>query len=262
MEAFQSWRRRWVLTTCLLLLALLGTGFAVFKVPRTYQADSTVVLLASHDASKSTGGGNPYLSFSDSLSTTASVISSELMDSQTALSLKARGFPNSYEVVSQSTLSNSSLLPAPFLLVTVTGSNKVSVERTLHGVTSQISVALGRLQSGISPNNRISLIIASFAPQANLNIASTARPLVVVLAMLLIVAFGVPLTVDARSARKKRTGSGEAWPSAGGSQKTAIPVGPSGEERHRFSPVGQPRSADADNRQEHYNRNQERRARR
>jgi hypothetical protein len=201
-EPFHIWRRHWVLTSFLLVLVFVGTGAAVLKVPRTYQAESTVVLLASRNSSKVAGDGNPYLSFSDALSTTASVISTEIMDPQTAANLKAQGFSESYQVVSQSTLSNISLLPAPFLLVTVTGHSRLSVEHTLHGVTDEIATLMNGLQAGLSRDNRILLITASFDPRATLSVTSTARPLVGVLGLLLIVALGLPLVVDAAGARR------------------------------------------------------------
>jgi hypothetical protein len=215
MEALHIWRKRWVLTSCMLLLALVGTGVAALKAPRTYQSNATVVLLASHNSSKATGGGNPYLSFTDSLSTTASVISSEVMDPQTAATLKSDDCPEGYQVVSQSTLSNSTSLPAPFLLITVTGNNKYLVERTLHGVAGEIGTVLNNLQSGVSRNNRILLVTASIAPAATLSVTSTARPLAVVLGLLIILALGIPLAVDAWSTRRNmRRTAGHASASA------------------------------------------------
>lgn len=212
MGAFHIWRRRWILTSFLLVLALAGSGVAFLKAPRTYQAMSTVVLLASRNSAKATGGGNPYLSFSDALSTTASIISAEITDSRIASNLKAQGFPEGYQVVSESTLSNSSLLPAPFLLVTVTGSNSVLVERTLYGVTREIGELLNGLQNGISHNNRIMLLIASFVPRATLSITSTARPLVAAIGLLVVLALCVPLVVDAQGARRRMA----RWAGSGG----------------------------------------------
>ena len=147
MGTFYIWKKRWILTSSLVFLALISASATTLKLPRSYEASSTVVLLASRGSSKATAGGNPYLNFSDTLSTTATVISSELTDLRTVTALKTQGFPESYQVVSQSTLSNSSLLPAPFLIVTVTGSRKVSVERTLDGVTNEIGIALNELQA-------------------------------------------------------------------------------------------------------------------
>ena len=218
MEALHIWRRRWILTAFLLVMVVIGTGVAVVKVPRTYQAESTVILLASRNASKSTGGGNPYLSFSDSLSTTAGVVESEVTEPQIASSLKARGYPESYEVASQSTLSNTTLLPAPFLLVTVSGHNKDLVEHTLYGVTNEIGYVLRALQSSVSRNNQISSFVASFDPQPTLSVTSTARSLVVVLGVLIVLALGIPLVVDAGSARtgeSSRTNSRPSSPETG-----------------------------------------------
>lgn len=215
MGAFDIWRRQWILTAFLLILAFIGTGAAVAKMPRTYQAESTVVLLASRNSSKVAGDGNPYLSFNDALSTTATVISTEIMDPGTSADLKAQGFSESYQVVSQSTLSNSSLLPAPFLLVTVTGHSRVSVEHTLQGVTSEITTLLSGLQGGLSRGNRISLLTAAFDPQATLSVASTARPLVAALGILLVLAFGLPLVVDAAAVRRRRRR---------GSRRASLPV--------------------------------------
>lgn len=213
MQAFQIWQRRWVLTGFLLVLALIGAGAAASKEPRTYQAGSTIVLLASHNSAKATAGGNPYLSFSDSLSTTASVISTEIMSPPSVAMLKTLGFTESYQVVSQSTLSNSSLLPAPFLLVTVTGSNGALVEHTLHGVTSDINMLLNKLQTGISHNNKIVSVTASLDPKATLSVISTARPLIGILGLLIVLALGIPLLIDARSARRRiRAGFGAATP--------------------------------------------------
>jgi hypothetical protein len=217
MGAYQIWRRRWALTIFLLLLALVGTGVAALRAPRTYQAQSMVVLLASHNSSKAMGG-NPYLSFSDSLSTTASVISSELMDPQTASTLRAQGFPEGYQVVSQATLSQTTLLPAPFVQVTVTGSNRALVEHTLVGVTREIGYLLTKLQVGVSAGSKISSFVASFAQQPSLSITSTARPLVVVLGILIILALGIPLVVDAWAARRRssRDSDGVRTPSLAG----------------------------------------------
>lgn len=236
MDAFRTWRRRWVLTSFMLLLALVGTTAAVLKAPRVYQATATVVLLTSHNASKATGGGNPYLSFTDSLSTTASVITSEVTDPQSASNLKMRGYAESYQVVSQSALSNITQLPAPFLLITVTGNNGWLVEHTLHGVANQISIALNGLQSGVSRNNRISLITSSFSPKAGLSLTSTARPLVIILGLLLVSALAIPLLVDARSARGRLRRSASRLPVGGTSDRRSVPAQSSGSSRRGGRP--------------------------
>jgi hypothetical protein len=205
MEVFHIWKRHWLLTGVMLILAFACTGSIVLKMPRTYQADSTLALLASRNSSKNIGGGNPYLNFSNSLLTTTSVISAEIMSTQTTAVLKRQGFVEAYQVVAQSSQTTSQ--PAPFLTVTVTGSNAAAVERTLSGVTNEVSVLLNGLQSGMSSNNKITAITMSLAPRATLSTSKTARPIVEALAVLLVLALGVPLLVDAgRTRRSPRRG--------------------------------------------------------
>ena len=81
-ESFRIWRKRRYLTAALLVLALAGSGAALSTLPRTYQANSSVILLASRTAA-SPYGGNPYLSFSPSLTLAADAVSRELMGPRT-----------------------------------------------------------------------------------------------------------------------------------------------------------------------------------
>ena len=69
------------------------------------------------------------------------------------------------------------MLPGPFVAVTVTGSNRSSVEHTLYGVTVAIGNELSGMQSGMSRNNRISVSTISYAPQATLSMSMTGRSL-------------------------------------------------------------------------------------
>src|SRR6266851_4200547 len=116
-ESFRIWRKRRYLTAALLVLALAGSGAALSTLPRTYQANSSVILLASR-AAASPYGGNPYLSFSPSLTLAADAVSRELMGPGTVLSLAARGFSASYTVAlaPYTTTTTGSVL-----LVTVAG---------------------------------------------------------------------------------------------------------------------------------------------
>src|SRR5216684_3346542 len=145
-ESFRIWRKRRYLTAALLVLALAGSGAALSTLPRTYQANSSVILLASRTAA-SPYGGNPYLSFSPSLTLAADAVSRELMGPGTVLSLAARGFSASYTVAlaPYTTTTTGSVL-----LVTVSGSDKTNVERTLSAVTRGISVKLAQLQGKVT----------------------------------------------------------------------------------------------------------------
>src|ERR1700753_3287119 len=98
MQSLRILRRRWILTTALLLVTLVATSAAALLYPRTYEAGGTTVLLASKDFSKS-AGGNPYLVFDSSLTETADVVRREVADPRTALGLAARGDTASYQVI-------------------------------------------------------------------------------------------------------------------------------------------------------------------
>ena len=220
MDALRVWRRRWILTVLLLLLALACTAAAAKKLPRSYQSQSNVVLLTSLNDSKA-NGGNPYLSFNSSLLTTADVIAYQLMDPRTALALANRGYSAAYTVVVEPNATG------PVLLATVTGSNKSLVEHTLYGVTDEIGTKMSQLQQGIDAKNRISVLTLSVTPQPTASASKTARPLVVVLVFGLALALAIPLIVDGRAARRRirhETASQAATPARADPLNTPSPV--------------------------------------
>src|ERR1700680_4895259 len=94
-NSFHAGRVRLMITGVLLLLTLIGTVATALKLPRTYQSQSSVVLLASRATSKP-NGNNPYLSFSPSLTLTADVVSRKLMAPGTVKYLASHGFPEPY----------------------------------------------------------------------------------------------------------------------------------------------------------------------
>jgi hypothetical protein len=194
------WLTRWILTTVLLILAAAGTAEAAARLPRSYQSQSSVVLLASRSAAK-LNGGNPFLSFNASLTLTADVLSRALMAPQTAQHLAAHGFRSSYTVAlaPETTTTTGSVL-----LVTVTGSNRAAVGHTLTGVDMEVSAELAHLQNSVKPYNRIRAATLSFTPRAALSASTTARPVVGVAALGLLVAFGIPVLLDAQIARRRQ----------------------------------------------------------
>lgn len=205
MESLRTLRRRWILTSVLLLLTLAGAVGAVVKLPWTYQSQGMIALLASQSASKQSGG-NPYLAFSQSLTDTADLVRREVMDPNTALALSARGQSATYLVTAASDTSG------PVLLVTVTGTNKNTVENTLHGAMDEVNTKLVNLQAGISSYNRITSLVVYTTPKATLSVSKKARPLVVVLAAGLALTFAIPQLVDAQAIgrRARRATGGQA----------------------------------------------------
>jgi hypothetical protein len=196
------WRARWILTSVLLILAMVGAVEAAAKLPRYYQSASSVVLLASRVASTQ-NGGNPFLSFSPSLTLTADAVSRTLMAPGTVRQLAAQGFTASYTVAlpPYTTATTGSVL-----LVTVTGTDAAGVQRTLQAVTAQIGPQLAQLQLGVPARGQVRAVTLSFPPQATLSISQTARPLVVIGALLLVICLGTPIVVDGMATRRQLRG--------------------------------------------------------
>jgi hypothetical protein len=198
-QAVRIWRTRWILTSVLIILAMVGAAKTAAKMPRYYQSASSVVLLASH-AAATQNGGNPFLSFGPSLTLTADAVSRELMAPETVRQLAAQGFTASYTVALPSYTTSTT---GSVLLVTVAGRNAAGVQRTLQAVTAQISTQLAHLQNGVPARSQIRADTLSFTPQATLSISQTARPLVAVGAVLLVICFGIPIIVDGLVTRRR-----------------------------------------------------------
>jgi hypothetical protein len=212
-QAVRIWRTRWILTSVLIILAMVGAAKAAAKMPRYYQSASSVVLLASH-AAATQNGGNPFLSFGPSLTLTADAVSRELMAPETVRQLAAQGFTASYTVALPSYTTSTT---GSVLLVTVAGRNAAGVERTLQAVTAQIGTQLAHLQNGVPARSQIRADTLSFTPKATLSVSQTVRPLVAVGALLLVICLGTPIVADGlvtrrrlrigrRSRRSRRTG--------------------------------------------------------
>jgi len=198
-QAVRIWRARWILTSVLLILAMVGAAAAAAKTPRFYQSASSVVLLASRVASRQ-NGGNPFLSFSPSLTLTADAVSRALMAPGTVRQLAAQGFTASYTVALPPFTTSTT---GSVLLVTVTGTDAAGVQRTLQAVTAQIGPQLAQLQTGVPARGQVRADTLSFTPQATLSISQTARPLVVADALLLVICLGTPIVVDGLASRRQ-----------------------------------------------------------
>jgi len=198
-QVVRIWRARWILTSVLLILAMAGAASAAAKMPRYYQSASSVVLLASRVAAGQ-NGGNPFLSFSPSLTLTADAVSRTLMAPGTVRQLAARGFTASYTVALPPYATSTT---GSVLLVTVTGPGAAAVQRTLQAVTAQIGPQLAKLQLGIPARGQVRAETLSFTPQATLSISQTARPLVAAGVLLLVICLGTPIVVDGLATRRQ-----------------------------------------------------------
>jgi hypothetical protein len=192
-------RRRWYITGPLLLLTV-GASAALLARPGPYQSESQVVLLPSAQSAKA-AGGNPYLSFDDSLTLTADLLRRELVAPPLIQSLSKNGYRSSYQVV------DDPLTVGPVLDITVTGKSKSSVEHTLEGVTSEAGKQLHAMQGRVAPIDQITLRTVSYAPKPSLLVSKKARTPLVALAVGLILTLAVPLMFDAAIADRRKAGS-------------------------------------------------------
>jgi len=204
--AMRTLRRRWILTTLLLLLTLAATALIWVKKPGPYQAESMVALIPSHQSSI-VNGNNPYLSFGGSENIAGDIVLRQMMAPQTVAALADRGYGESYEIIDDPTTTG------PILDITVTGSNQSAVESTLQGVTVATRAQLNALQAYLKPTDRITSIVASQDPSAHLLISKKARLVVVVLGLGLILTYAIPQVVDAEiNRRRSRRGGRRATP--------------------------------------------------
>jgi hypothetical protein len=204
--AMRTLRRRWILTTLLLLLTLAATAAIWVKKPGPYQAESMVALIPSHQSSV-VNGNNPYLSFGGSENIAGDIVLRQMMAPQTVAALADRGYGESFEIVDDPATSG------PILDITVTGSNQAAVESTLQGVTAATQAKLTALQADLKPTDRITSMVASQDPSAHLLVSKKARLVVLVLGLGLILTYAIPQIVDAEITRRRdRRGSRRATP--------------------------------------------------
>ena len=194
MELMKILRKRWALTTALLILTLIATAAALVKLPWTYESTGDVVFLPSKNLAKAYGD-NPYLAFSSTIREMADVIRYEATDMDAAQSLVTAGYAQPY------TITDAVDTSAPILLITVTGSNAGAFEHTLTGVVNEISALLASRQSSIMPVNQIHDNVIASTPQAIRVTSKKARPLLVVLAVGLLFTVAIPVLVDAITER-------------------------------------------------------------
>jgi hypothetical protein len=201
--ALHTLRKHWILTSVLILLTLVAAMGAWVKISGPYQSASQVVFLASQQTSKP-NGNNPYLSFDDTLSTTADIVRREVLDPRIVAALAARGFTNTYDI------QDDPLGIGPVLDITATGPTKAGVMATQAAVTAEVQNQLQELQTDLLPKDQITSMVVTSSPKATLLVSKKARPVVAVLVVGFILILAIPQVVDAvqkrGSNRRKKSG--------------------------------------------------------
>jgi capsular polysaccharide biosynthesis protein len=202
--ALHTLRKHWILTSVLVLLTLVAAYQAWVKIPGPYQSSSQVVFLASQQTSKP-NGNNPYLSFDDTLSTTADIVRRAVLDPRIVAALAARGFKETYDI------QNDPLGVGPILDITATGPTKAGVMATQAAVTAEVQNQLKQLQTDLLAKDQVNSMVVTSSPQATLLVSKKARPVVAVLVVGFILTLAIPQMVDAvqNRGRNRRKKSGQ-----------------------------------------------------
>lgn len=205
--ALHTLRKHWILTSVLVLLTLIAAMEAWAKIPGPYQSSSQVVFLASQQASKP-NGSNPYLSFDDTLGTTADIVRREVLDPRVVAALAARGFTETYDI------QDDPLGIGPVLDITATGRTQAGVTATQAAVTADVQTALQQLQSDVLPKDQITSMVVTSTPKPTLLVSKKARPVVAVLVLGFILILAIPQVVDAvqkRGSNRRKKGGQRPW---------------------------------------------------
>ncbi len=205
--ALHTLRKHWILTSVLVLLTLIAAMEAWGKISGPYQSSSQVVFLASQQASKP-NGSNPYLSFDDTLGTTADIVRREVLDPRVVAALAARGFTDTYDI------QDDPLGIGPVLDITATGHTQAGVTATQAAVTADVQTALQQLQSDVLPKNQITSMVVTSTPKPTLLVSKKARPVVAVLVVGFILILAIPQVVDAvqkRGSNRRKKGGQRPW---------------------------------------------------
>jgi hypothetical protein len=215
-DSYQAWRGRWLLTGALLLITGLAGAAAARSLPRAYAEQASVVLLASRAAAEA-NGGNPYLSFSPSLTLTADVLSRQLTAPSTVAGLAARGYGDAYTITLE---PDSTQVSGSVLVIGVTGHDKDAVGKTVRAVLSQARRRLTDMQSRLRPYDRVRLQTVALPSGPSMSMSQTLRPLIIAAGLGVALSFALPWLVDAQVAqrrmRRRQASAGAAHDDAAG----------------------------------------------
>jgi hypothetical protein len=154
---WQSLRRNWHVAIVGLLVTVCLVGVAYKMFPAKYVTTSQIVLLPPRQASADNGIVNPYMGLAG-LQSMADVISSAMMDDETAKVLKESGVTN-YSV------QYDTLVTAPILIVQATESSPTGASAAIAVLDKQVPLTVTRLQKE-----------ASIAPKSFIAAKVIARP--------------------------------------------------------------------------------------
>ena len=159
-ELIRMCRRRWLVLIPALVIVLIATVGAYVETPNKYQSSVQMTMLNSEAVTNSLGDlGNPYLSFSQALSSDVDLLTRLLTSDASAQALAAQGVTESYTAA----FANNAL--GPFMLMTLTGSNRAHVSQAINQLVTFAQQRWYALQrSNYAPANSIVRLVLIAPP--------------------------------------------------------------------------------------------------
>lgn len=198
----QTLRRRWYLLIVVLAISAAGTYAIVQRLPATFRATASIVLVPPQTTLGDTG--NPYL-FLGGLQQSVDVLSRDLGSEQVEQTLKQEGGASaSYAVTADYTTS------APIVLVTTEAPTGAAADAMLKAVVAQVPVSLDRLQAALAvPGKaRITTQLISRSERPHQVMSGRYRAIVVVGGFLAVAGILLLATVDGLVERRRLSLSG------------------------------------------------------
>lgn len=187
--------RQWLVLALSLVLVVGATGLVWFKLPPTYQAPGTVVLVPPGDAKS---GVNSYDHFTSAYIILAVVLADSVSSDDAVARLKDSGMSARYTVNTDP--------QAPTITITATDTDPVKTEATMRGVIKELSMFLldRQIASGAAPSTWVTVAPVS-VPSAPMKTAATLRIAIIVAVLGLLAAVSLTVLADhvARARRRR-----------------------------------------------------------
>ena len=187
--------RQWPVLLLALFLVAATTAVVWFKLPPTYQATGTVVLIPPGDPKS---GVNSYDHFTSAYIILAVVLSDSVNSDDAVARLKAEGLSAKYTVTTDP--------QAPTITVVSTDSDPAKTEATMRAVIDQVATFLRVRQAatGAAPTTWVTVSPVS-VPSSPMKTAATLRIAVIVAVLGLLAAVSLTVLADhvARARRRR-----------------------------------------------------------
>jgi len=159
-EMFRAIRQQWIVAAVAVLLTLVVTVGAYLAWPNKYQSVAQITLVGSTSLATQTGNGNNAYLTVGNLTPMAGILETNLSSDQAVKQLKALGVTEPY------TVQVPPFATGPFLAITVTGTNKAEITRSVWTIINFSARRLIQLQTNTSiPIPKKSLIQAQVIAQ-------------------------------------------------------------------------------------------------